>query len=100
MNFYKLVDDIITIYRENAFSIQNKELKKMYYGNRLSTIRENWKILFLALKLVVLCVGFLLAFGNDGIVIQRTISFILMIIVFIFLEYLISKNDFLAKYCG
>jgi hypothetical protein len=100
MYFSKLLIELKDFYKESTVYIHSHELARQYDENRLETIRENWKIMFLVLKSVVIVSSFLLSFGTDGIVMMRTLSFLLLFIKFTLLGYIIAKNDFIAKYWG
>lgn len=90
----------IDAYKNTTLHFENEEDKILFEANRLEQIRENWKTMFLILRIIASLVGVALLFSTDGIVIIRTISIIVSIVFLTILNYIIDYSDFAAKYCG
>lgn len=72
----------------------------MFYVDRLAQIRENWRDLFLIVNTILVVSMFILFFSNDGVAISRTFAMSGIFLALTGVSYLISKYDFVAKYCG
>jgi tryptophan-rich sensory protein len=100
MKFKVLLKSLREFYNESAVNIDSPELKKLYDKNRLNSIRENWKLVLLVLKIVTLCAWSILMLSDDDFMVARTIAMAGLFALFLLLEKLIKTNDFVANYAG